>query len=86
MSMEGQNGTHLRSDDVHAVAAGIEQLLQLDEALHLLPSTPADDGCRKQTCHCPHCCPHLHKHPMYSSLNALSLYWCMLKCNVLETN
>ena len=41
--------THLGPNNVHAMAACIEELLQLDKGLHLLSSSPTDDGGREQS-------------------------------------
>ena len=51
--------TRLGSNNVHAMAASIEQLFQLDKALHLLPAAPTDDGCGEKLRNSAHSCPHL---------------------------
>lgn len=48
------------ANDVHPMAASIVQLLQLHEALHLLPAAPTDDGGGEQHGDVFDSLPHLH--------------------------
>lgn len=50
---------HLGANNVHAMAACIEELLQLDKPLHLFSASPADDGGGKQARDSLHSCAHL---------------------------
>lgn len=52
-------GAHPGSNDVHAMAAGIVELLEAHKLLHLLAAPPADDSRWKQPRHIAHRIAHL---------------------------
>lgn len=75
--------TRLGSNNVHAMAASIEQLLQLNKALHLLPAPPTDNGRGEKLCNSAHSCPHLqdtaHCATLHCCIRTLcALSWCIV--------